>query len=115
MEPSLALGELDSRPSERVQRLYSALIEAGVRAEIPPDIQAALWEKFMLISTWGGIGAVTRAPIGVWRSTRAMAEAALREVLALAHACGVAVAEEKVATGRQKQDRERGTRIPTEL
>ena len=27
-----------------------------------------------------------------------MAEAALREVLALAHACGVAVAEEKVAT-----------------
>ena len=101
MEPSLALGELDSRPSERVQRLYSALIEAGVRAEIAPDIQAALWEKFMLISTWGGIGAVTRAPIGVWRSlrgTRAIAEAALREVLALAHACGVAVAEEKVAT-----------------
>lgn len=101
MEPSMAVGELDNTRSERVQQLHRALVEAGVHAEIAPDIHVALWEKFMLIATWSGIGAVTRSPIGVWRSlsgARAMAEAALNEVLALAHARGVSVATTRVGT-----------------
>ena len=28
---------------------------------------SALWEKFMLITSFGGMGAVTRAPIGIIR------------------------------------------------
>jgi 2-dehydropantoate 2-reductase len=99
MEPSVVLGELDGGQSERVRRLHEAFLEAGVRATIADDVQAALWEKFMLIATWSGIGAVTRAPVGVWRSlpgTRAMADAALREVQALAQARGIAVADSAV-------------------
>jgi len=59
----------------------------------------AMWEKFMLIATWSGMGAVTRAPIGVWRSlpgTRAMAEAGLREVVEVAQARGISVAHGRV-------------------
>ncbi|NNJ08963.1 2-dehydropantoate 2-reductase [Chloroflexales bacterium ZM16-3] len=100
IEPLIELGELDGAQSQRVEALRDALAESGVRATIAPDISVALWEKFMLIATWGGIGSITRAPIGVWRSmpgTRAMAEQSLREVLALAHARGVHVDESRVA------------------
>lgn len=100
IEPSLALGELDNRRSPRAERLLAAFREAGVRADIPADIQVAVWEKFMLIVTWSGIGAVTRAPIGAWRAlpgTRAMAEALLDEVVAVANARGVPLPVSRIA------------------
>lgn len=88
-EPYIALGEMDGRASERTARLLDALVQAGIMAEIPPDIQVALWEKFLLIAAWSGVGAVTRAPIGVMRSVpevRRMLEAAMREIIAVAQA-----------------------------
>jgi 2-dehydropantoate 2-reductase len=100
IEPTLLLGEPDNRRTPRVQALVAALSRAGVRAAIADDIDAALWEKFMLIATWSGIGSVTRAPVGVWRAVpglRSMAEACLREVLAVAHARNVRLGEDRVA------------------
>jgi 2-dehydropantoate 2-reductase len=93
--PTIIFGELDNQPSERATAFHAACTRAEVATTIADDIQRAMWEKFLLITTWG-IGAVTRAPIGVWRSlpeTRAMAEAAMREVVAVAHAHGVALSE----------------------
>ena len=98
-EPYVALGELDNRRSERAERLRSAFAAAGVRVEIPEDIHVALWEKFLLIAAVSGVGAVTRSPIGVLRSlpeTRALLERAMREILAVARARGVALAAESV-------------------
>jgi 2-dehydropantoate 2-reductase len=96
----VAFGELDNRPGERAGRLRQAFARAaGLKVEIPADIQAAMWEKFLTISSWGGTGAVTRAPVGVWRSlpeTRQMWERAMREVLAVAQARNIALAEEIV-------------------
>lgn len=93
----LAFGELDNRRSERVERLYQRLSQAqGMIVEVPPDIQAAIWGKFLQISSWSGLGAVTRSPVGVWRSlpeTRAMWQQAMREVFDLARARGVALDE----------------------
>ena len=69
----------------------------GVTVETPPDIQTAMWGKFLLISSWSGLGAVTRAPVGVWRSlpeTRRMWQQAMREVLAVAQARSIALSEE---------------------
>jgi 2-dehydropantoate 2-reductase len=100
IEATLLLGEPDNRRTPRVQALVAALSRAGVRAAIADDIDAALWEKFMLIATWSGIGSVTRAPVGVWRAVpglRSMAEACLREVLAVAHARNVRLGEDRVA------------------
>jgi 2-dehydropantoate 2-reductase len=99
IEPSIILGELDNRRSGRARRLHGALIGAGVSSELATDIAAAIWEKFMLIATWSGIGAVTREPIGAWRAqpgTRSMAEACLREILSLARARGIALPEDQV-------------------
>jgi YbgC/YbaW family acyl-CoA thioester hydrolase len=41
------------------------LAQAGVTAVFPPDIQVAMWEKFVLVAAFSGVGAVTRAPVGV--------------------------------------------------
>lgn len=88
-EPYVVFGELDNRHSERTERLLQAFKGAGITAEISPDIQVALWDKFLFVAAWGGMGAVTRAPIGVLSSvpeTRQMLEQGMREILAVAQA-----------------------------
>jgi len=96
-EPYVAFGELDNRVSERGERLRQAFVRAGVRVEIPPDIQAALWDKFLFVVSLGGVGAVTRAPIGVMRSvpeTRQILEQAMREIFNVARARGITLPQD---------------------
>ncbi len=98
-DPSVAFGELDNRKSERAERLRQAFARAQVRVEIPSDIQVALWEKFLFIASWGGVGAVTRARVGVLRTlpeTRQMLEEAMREIFAVGRARGVALPDDAV-------------------
>jgi 2-dehydropantoate 2-reductase len=86
------LGELDNRPSPRTERLREAFERAGVKVEIPADIHQAIWGKFVLVTSFGGVGAVTRAPLGVLRSvpeTRVMLEQCLHEAVGVARARGV--------------------------
>lgn len=91
IDPFISFGELDHRRSERVERLHQAFLRTrGVIVDVPADIHVAMWQKFMLIATWSGVGAVTRAPIGVLRrlpETRQMLEQSLQEIhqVALAH------------------------------
>ncbi|MER3459155.1 MAG: 2-dehydropantoate 2-reductase, partial [Chloroflexota bacterium] len=100
IDPYIAFGELDGRKSERAERLRQAFARAiGVTAEVSDDIQAAMWEKFVFIAAISGVGAVTRAPAGVIRSlpeTRQMLEQAMREILAVARARGVALSDEVI-------------------
>jgi 2-dehydropantoate 2-reductase len=96
---TVVLGELDNRPSDRVRRLAECLLGAGLGAEIPADIKVALWEKFLFVASGGGLGAVTRAPIGIVRSvpeTRALLEAAMEEIRAVARARGVGLPDDVV-------------------
>ncbi|HEY6138481.1 MAG TPA: 2-dehydropantoate 2-reductase [Thermoanaerobaculia bacterium] len=93
-EPFLMCGELDNRPSARLERLCEALVRAGVKAEIPPDIHRSMWSKFLFIVPGSGIGAITRVPVSVWRAmpeTRELAERCIREILAVAAARGAAL------------------------
>jgi len=99
IEPYIAFGELDNRSSARVERLREALGRAGVNAEIPGDIHATMWEKFLFIAAISGVGAVTRAPIGVVREqpgTRQMIIAAMHEIEAVARAHGVGLSKDVV-------------------
>jgi 2-dehydropantoate 2-reductase len=99
-DPYIALGELDNQPSDRLERLRRALQRSGVSAEIPPDITAALWAKFLFVASWGGVGAITRAPIGVIRSvsqTRRMLEGSMQEIYEVADALNVNLAPDAVS------------------
>jgi 2-dehydropantoate 2-reductase len=96
----IKFAELDNRPSDRAEQLRRVFERAGVNAEIPSDIHKALWQKFLLVTSFGGVGAVTRAPIGIIRTipeTRRFLEQCMQEVLALARARQVALADTVVA------------------
>ncbi len=89
-------GELDNAPSKRTEELRQMFQRAGADVEIPSDIHVALWEKFLFVVSFGGVGAVTRAPIGVIRSvpdTRRMLERCMHEIYAVARAGQIALNE----------------------
>jgi 2-dehydropantoate 2-reductase len=91
-EPYIVFGELDNRPSQRSEQLRQAFSQAGVKVEVAADIQAALWGKFLSVTSWGSVGAVTRAPVGVIRTlpeTRVMVEQAMNEIYQVALARGI--------------------------
>ena len=93
------LGELDARKTPRVEALLEAFVRARVDAAVPDDIRVALWEKFLLVVPFGGLGAVTRAPIGVLVSqpgTRELLVRGMREIEAIARARGVVLPQDCV-------------------
>jgi 2-dehydropantoate 2-reductase len=98
--PRVEFGERRSRRADRVDRLRDAFARAqGVSVGTPPDIEAALWEKFLFIAPLSGVGAATRLPVGAWRGlpeTRTLLEGAMREVLAVARARGVHLEDEVI-------------------
>ena len=97
--PFVSIGELDHAASWRCEQLRQAFEHAGVQVSIAADIHAALWEKLLFVGPFGGVGAVTRAPVGVLRrqgETRSLLEGAMREVFELARARGVHVGEEAI-------------------
>jgi len=92
LEPRIAFGERDDRPSERLERLLRAFVEAGVNAQIPGNIGVSVWEKFLFIASLAGMGAATRVPAGTLRSvpeTRRLLEQAMAEVADVARSRGV--------------------------
>lgn len=99
--PRVEFAERDGRKSERVERLRAVFARArGLSVQVPADIEAAVWEKFLFIAPLSGVGAVTRVPVGVFRSipeSRALLAAATAEVFALARARGVALSADAVA------------------
>ncbi len=89
-------GELDKRPSERTEQLRKVFERAGVMVEVPSDIHVALWEKFLFVVSFGGVGAVTRAPIGVIRTlpeTRRLLEQCMHEIFEVARARQIALSD----------------------
>lgn len=105
IQPYIAFGELDNRKSKRVQEVLHAFFKAPhVEAEVPDDIQTAIWEKFIFICTVSGIGAVTRQSVGDYRAipeTRSLLEKVLSETIAVGRARGVKLnpdVKEKILT-----------------
>ncbi len=99
VKPFVALGELDNRPSQRVEQLAAAFSDAGVETKVSPDIQSSLWQKLLFIAPVSGVGAVTRVPVGELRScseTYDLLRQAMCEVEALAAARGVALADDAI-------------------
>jgi 2-dehydropantoate 2-reductase len=85
----IVLGELGGGKSERTDRLRDILQNAGIVAEVHPEIRAVLWQKFLFICAFSGVTAVTRLPIGTVLAdpvTRALFRGTSEEVEAVARA-----------------------------
>jgi 2-dehydropantoate 2-reductase len=86
-------------PSERVQRVQAAFERAGIPYETPPDMLRVLWWKFMVNVSMNPPSAVIGAPYRVFQTSqeaRALMEALMHEVIALAQAEGVNLTEQDV-------------------
>lgn len=94
MDPCVVFGETAGAPTDRVKKIASAFDKSRVGVRTPTDIWPPLWEKFLFIASFGGVGAVTRSPAGLMRSTketREMLQASMSEIRLLAEARGVSL------------------------
>jgi 2-dehydropantoate 2-reductase len=123
----LIFGMPDGSRSPQLDALLEACRPAGFQSTLSPDITVEIWTKFVRLSVFSGMTAVTRGPIGAIVNDPELLEmlkAAVRETLAVAHAKGVAVAssiDEDVANAYKAlppqakasmlEDLERGRRI----
>ncbi len=86
------VGELDGRETERVRRLSGALVRAGFKAPILPDIRGEIWLKAVGALAFNPISALTHALLGDlcrWPPTCALALAMMREAECVAGKLGV--------------------------
>jgi 2-dehydropantoate 2-reductase len=85
----LIFGEIDGRRSTRLERLLDACTSAGVSPVLSEQIEVDVWSKFVHLSVFSGMTAVTRMPVGVLRDDPdlfGMWQAGLRESIAVAEA-----------------------------
>jgi 2-dehydropantoate 2-reductase len=90
----LIVGELDGVRSPRLGRLLAACQPAGFQSTLSDHVLVDIWAKFVRLSVFSGMTAVTRCSLGPIREDPelfAMLEAAARETMAVARASGVAV------------------------
>jgi 2-dehydropantoate 2-reductase len=96
----LIFGELDRSKSPRLEALLDACGPASFQTTLSDDIQVDIWTKFVRLSVFSGMTAVTRSPIGVIVNDPdllALMRTAIAEGLAVAHAKDIAVAPTMVA------------------
>ncbi|PYR54381.1 MAG: hypothetical protein DMF91_26940, partial [Acidobacteria bacterium] len=87
----LIFGELDGTKTPRLEALLDACRAAGFQATLSDRIDVDIWSKFVRLSAFSGMTAVTRAPIGPLRDDPdlfAMIQAAYLEGMAVAHKKG---------------------------
>ncbi len=98
VEPSLAFGEMSGGTSPRVEAIRDAFRRCrGVTVETPDDVRVALWQKFVFIAAFSGVGSVTRSPASAIRSTppaRTMVRDAMRETQEVGRARGIPIPPE---------------------
>jgi len=90
----IVFGELDGSISARAQSIDQVLKSTGITVEITENIHKMLWTKLVFISAASGFGALTRLPMGDYRSvpqTRTMINSLMQEVEAVARAQGIAL------------------------
>ena len=94
----VAVGERTGEPSERVRRIVDAFQQAGAEARVSEDILADLWRKFAFIASMAAACGLARAPIGPVRDApygKLLLARAVREVLAVARARGLSLADDE--------------------
>lgn len=124
---SLIFGELDGSRSPRLQRFLEVCAPANFKSTLSDRIEVDIWSKFVRLSVFSGMTAVTRCSIGPIAADPelfAMLKAALHEAHAVARARGIAVPDSIIvdvekayatmapeAKSSMLQDLERGRRL----
>lgn len=101
----IVLGELDSQiksqpgRAQRIDAIAQAFRDVGVDTQISGDITADLWRKFAFIASMAAACGLSRSAIGPLLATplgHLLIERAVREVISVARARKVALADDEV-------------------
>lgn len=104
----IVFGKLDGPETPRARRLLERFTAAGIEAELSPNIQRVLWEKYIFIVALAGMTALSRLPVGEIRTcpeARRMYRAILEELAALAKGSGVELGADAVERLMAQTDR----------
>ena len=85
----IIVGELDGVPRPRLEPLQAMARQAGFECRLSDQIDMEIWLKFVRLSAFSGMTAVSRSTLGVIREDPdlfAMLQAAVMEGMAVAHA-----------------------------
>ncbi|MBX5466074.1 MAG: ketopantoate reductase family protein [Firmicutes bacterium] len=101
----IVYGERQNRPpSPRVARVAAFFDRVGIPYDIPEDMLRALWWKFMINVGINQTSALLQAPYGVFQrvpAVRAVMEAAMAEVVAVAEREGIGLRAEDIVRFRE--------------
>ncbi len=100
----ICIGSRTPRPTPWLQPLAQLLAASGVEFELSENIEQAMWDKIVFLSTLAGATCVMRASIGdILRTVagEAFITGLLAECATIAAACGHAVAEAQLAASRK--------------
>jgi 2-dehydropantoate 2-reductase len=127
---TLGFGELDNKRTPRVEAFLAACQRARIDSLIEPDIQVALWTKFVFISVHSGATSLCRATEGPIRSDKWGRQLLLElatEGTRIAHAKGIKLKDDfpgyvlkqidglpPEAQGSMYTDLQKGTRLELE-
>ena len=95
----LIFGELGRVRSDRLERFLEACRPAGFQVTLSADVRVDIWTKFIRLSVFSGMTAVTRCSIGPIvedPDLLEMVKAGSREAMAVARAKGIAVPDSVV-------------------
>ncbi|MCR9214898.1 MAG: 2-dehydropantoate 2-reductase [Proteobacteria bacterium] len=87
----LVVGEMTGEKTDRLTRFIDSCHKVGINVAESLDIQTALWEKFVMISSFAGLTCLTRQPVRAIQEdeiTFDLFTQALRETIAIARAEG---------------------------
>ena len=85
----LIAGELDGKPTPRVQKFIDACVTAGIEARASDDIRKNIWEKYAFLVAASAMTSLTRLPLGPIREdpdTRALMAQIMSEVASVGRA-----------------------------
>ena len=103
----MIFGEMDGRETDRARAFLAACRKAEIPTELVPDVQRALWDKYVFLTTHAGMTALTRCPAGVLRTLPEVRELYRRivgEIVAVGRAAGAPVDDDVLGQGMKFLD-----------
>jgi len=96
---ALAFGEMDGRPSPRLEAFLKACKDAGIDTSIRDSIEIALWDKFVMLASLAAVTSLTRLPARAIHDdddVRQLCRDAAEEVAAVAKAKGIGLGPDTI-------------------
>lgn len=98
-EPEIIFGELNNEKSSRIKSLKKLFDDANFKNKISDNIQLDIWKKFLFITTYSGIGALTRTVVGLFKTDSFIQNVMVQtanEIVQIAQKKGIPLTQEDV-------------------